>query len=90
MNEEITRNIRKQLSKKEQVILADFWESDIRGVIEKAFGLRQLQIAQLVLKSSADHYHTREMRGRANELMEMTQMLSDNLKKTNNERQKSQ
>jgi len=88
MNEELTRNLRKQLTKKEQIILADFWESETRHVVQKVFGLRQLQLAQYVLKASADHYYTVEQRGRANELAEMAKFFSDNLKKINNEREK--
>lgn len=86
MNEELTQSLRKQLSPQERAVLADLWESDARKVLENLWGLRQLQIAQLVLKSSADHYYTREMRGRANELMGQTHFMSDNLKKSNNER----
>lgn len=89
MNEELTKRIRKQLSAREQAVLADLWESDVRKVLEKVWGLRQLQIAQLNLKSSADHYQTREMRGRSLELLEMSNILNDNLKKTNKERQTS-
>lgn len=87
MNDELMQNLRKQLTRTEQAILADLWESDARPVLEKVFGQRQLQIAQIVLKGSADHYFTVENRGRANELMNMTHFFSDNLKKTNKERE---
>lgn len=79
-------NLLKQLSKTERIILADMWESDIRPVLTKLFGQRQLQLAQFVLKSSADHFYTVENRGRANELANMTKLLSQNLKSVNNDR----
>lgn len=87
MNEDLTGKVRNQLSKQEQIILADLWEEpETRKALEKFLGLRQLQIAQMVLKSSADHYFTTEQRGRANELNDLTRMLSNNLKATNKER----
>lgn len=87
MNDELMQSLRKQLTAHERAILADLWESDARQVLTKVFGQRQLQIAQIVLKSSADHYFTTENRGRANELINITHFLSDNLKKTNKERE---
>lgn len=87
MNDELMQNLRNQLTPKERVILADLWESDVRPVLIKLFGQRQLQLAQFVLKSSSDHYYTVENRGKANELAGMTKFLSDNLKKTNQERE---
>lgn len=87
-NDELMHNLLKQLSKQEQIILADMWESDIRPVFEKILGQRQLQLAQFVLKSSADHYYTVEQRGRANECMNIARLLSENLKNVNNERAK--
>lgn len=86
MNDKYVKNLRTQLTPKERVLLADMWESDLRPVLTKLFGTRQLQIAQLVLRSSADHYHTVEQRGRANELTEMVHFFSENLSKTNKER----
>jgi hypothetical protein len=87
MNDELTKSIRKQLSPAERIILADLWENpEQRKALTHFLGLRQLQIAQVVLKSSADHYFTVENRGRATELNEFTHFLSSNLKKTNNER----
>lgn len=88
MNQDLAKNVLKRLTKQEQAILADLWESDARKVLEKLLGQRQLQIAQLVLSSSADHYYTREMRGRAMELNELTTLLSSNLKTQNNLRNK--
>lgn len=80
--------LRGSLTKKEQVILADMWEDlEIRRTLIKLFGKRQLQLAQLTLQSSADHYWTVEQRGRANELVHMVDFLGENLKSTNNERQ---
>lgn len=89
MNEDLMKSLRKQLTAKERLILADLWESDVRGVLTKLWGLRQLQLAQFVLKSSADHYWTVENRGRANELMEQVKFLSDNLSRSNKEREAS-
>lgn len=87
MNEDLLKSLRKQLTAKERVILADLWENpEARGALTKLFGQRQLQLAQLVLKSSADHYYTVENRGRSQELANITHLLSDNLKRTNNER----
>lgn len=77
------QNVLKQLSKTEQIILADLWESDVRPVLEKLLGQRQLQIAQIVLQSSADHYFTVENRGRSNEMMNLSRLLSQNLKNVN-------
>lgn len=89
MNEELTQNLRKQLSKKEQVILADMWENpEIRPALVNMLGKKQLQIAQMVLKSSADHYWTVEQRGEANGLKWVTDFLSSNLKASNNERKR--
>jgi hypothetical protein len=86
MNEDLMKSLRKQLTPQERVILADLWESDARPALTKLFGQRQLQIAQIVLKSSSDHYFTVENRGRSNELLQITHFLSDNLSKTNKER----
>jgi hypothetical protein len=86
MNDELMQNVLKQLSKQERIILADMWESDIRPVLTKLLGQRQLQIAQMTLQSSADHYFTVEQRGRANEMRNLTKLLSANLKNVNNER----
>lgn len=87
MNDELMQNLRKQLTKKEQIILADAWEDpELRSALTKLFGQRQLNLAQITLKSSSDHYFTVENRGRANELMFITRVLSDNLKKTNQAR----
>lgn len=80
------QNLLKQLSKQERIILADMWESDIRPVLVRLLGQRQLQLAQFVLKSSSDHYYTVEQRGRANECANIVKVLSENLKKVNNER----
>jgi hypothetical protein len=85
-NDDLMHNLLKQLSKQERIILADMWESDIRPVFEKLLGQRQLQLAQFVLKSSSDHYYTVEQRGRANECMNIARLLSENLKKVNNDR----
>lgn len=85
-NDDLMQNLLKQLTKQEQIILADMWESDIRPVLEKLLGQRQLQLAQFVLKSSADHYYTVEQRGRANECMNIAKLLQENLKKVNNAR----
>lgn len=85
-NEAMLSKLRNQLSAQERVILADLWESDVRKVLEKLFGHRQLQIAQQNLQSSPDHYHTREMRGRSLELKYISDVMSDNLKRTNKER----
>lgn len=87
-NEDLMHNLLKQLSAQEKVILADMWESDIRPVLEKLLGLRQLQLAQFVIKSSSDHYYTVEQRGRANESMYLAKLFSQNLKELNNERAK--
>lgn len=86
MNDELMQNLLKQLNKQERIILADMWESDIRPVLVKLLGQRQLQLAQFVIKSSSDHYYTVEQRGRANESAYLTRLLSENLKKVNNER----
>lgn len=88
MNDELMHNLLKQLSDQDRVILADMWESDIRGVLEKLFGQRQLQLAQITLKNSPNHEFTVEQRGRASELTYITFLLKDNLKKVNNERAK--
>lgn len=87
-NEDLMGNLLKQLSPQEKVILADMWESDIRSVLEKILGQRQLQLAQFVIKSSADHYYTVEQRGRANESMYLANLLSKNLKEENARRAK--
>ena len=87
-NEDLMHNLLKQLSSQEKVILADMWESDIRPVLEKLLGQRQLQLAQFVIKSSADHYYTVEQRGRANESMWIVNLLSQNLKELNQARAK--
>lgn len=87
MNEDLMKSLRKQLTPKERVILADLWESDARGALTKLLGQRQLQLAQLTLKSAADHYYTVENRGRANELINVVRLLSDNLKRSNQERE---
>lgn len=86
MNDDLLKSLREQLTPKERVILADLWESDARAALTKLLGLRQLQIAQLVLKSSADHYYTTENRGRSLELNYLTHVLSSNLKASNNDR----
>lgn len=86
MNDELMTKLFKQLSQQEKVILADMWESDIRPVLEKLLGLRQLQLAQFVLKSSSDHYYTVEQRGRANECANISKLLSQNLKDLNKAR----
>jgi hypothetical protein len=86
-NDDLMQNLLKQLTAKERIILADLWESDARPVIEKLLGQRQLQIAQLVLKASADHYYTVEHRGRSLELANLAKILSDNLKKENKARE---
>lgn len=87
MNDELMQSLRKQLSKKDQIILADAWEDpELRRALTTLLGQRQLQLAQQVLKSSADHYWTVEKRGASQELANITRLLSDNLKKTNNER----
>ena len=92
MNENLMQNLLKQLDAKERVILADMWESDIRPVLVKLLGQRQLQLAQFVLKSSSDHFYTVEQRGRANECANIVKILSENLQSVNKgraERQKS-
>lgn len=85
-NDELMQNLLKQLKPQEKIILADMWESDIRPVLEKLLGQRQLQLAQFVLKSSSDHYYTVEQRGRANECMNIARLLSENLKNINKAR----
>ena len=86
MNEDLNKNVLKSLSAQERVILADMWESDIRAVVVKLLGQRQLQIAQMTLRSSADHYFTVEQRGRSNEAMNFVTLLTKNLKDVNDER----
>jgi hypothetical protein len=89
MKEDIGTNVLKKLTPQERVVLADMWESDIRPALEKLMGNRQLQIAQLVLNASSDHYYTVENRGRKNELTNLSNLLSQNLKNENNRRAKN-
>lgn len=85
-NDDVVSHVFKQMSAQERYALADFWESDSRKALEKLLGLRQLQLAQSTLKSSPDHYYTREMRGRALELANISALLSRNLKDVNKSR----
>lgn len=87
MNDEYSKKLLTQMSAADRIILADLWENpENRKALTTLLGNRQLQIAQEVLKSSADHYYTVEKRGRNLELTQLTQTLSRNLKQVNNER----
>lgn len=57
--------IREKLTKQERIILADFWESETRPVVEKLIGLKQLQLAQTVLAESPNHEFTLLARGKS-------------------------
>lgn len=87
MLDKIENNLLNSLTAQERIILADMWEDgEKRQALIKLMGNRQFQLAQLTLRSSADHYYTVENRGRANELTHLERVLTQNLRQENKRR----
>ena len=79
----------KSLNLNERAILADFYEHDAYKAFKKLLENRQLQIAQTILSSRADHEFTTRSRGEASEDAYIVNLLHENFKEVQKSRNES-
>lgn len=80
--------VRKSLTKQEQVLLADFWENkELLHAFQKALLQRQYQLAINTLASAPDWDNVVGNRGKVEEDKFINQFLENNFKAVNKSRQ---